>query len=305
MFVGERFANKDGKWFQIAEYITGKKIKVIFDESGFEAIVEGKQIRLGNLEDKLTKYPQPGQRYETNLNGTLEILEYKNAEEVVVKFVETGFITTCEFCQVKRGTVKDLTLARVHGVGYIGDGPYSGYKSLGKANWAYLKWSGMLGRCYAPMNEREAETYRGVVVWEHWHNFQNFAEWATNQIGYGNEGWAMEKDLLVRGNKFYGPDVCCFLPIELNNQMLKAEKVRGEFPIGVSLHKSNGKFVAHCRQEGITSTHVGIYDTVDEAFYAYKEAKERRLKFLAEKWKSQIDPRAYEALINYEVLITD
>ena len=42
-----------------------------------------------------------------------------------------------------------------------------------------------------------------------------------------------------------------------------------------------------------------------EAFNAYKKAKENYLKELANKWKGKIDPRAYEALMNYEVEITD
>ena len=42
-----------------------------------------------------------------------------------------------------------------------------------------------------------------------------------------------------------------------------------------------------------------------EAFNAYKQAKEAHLKELAAKWKSQIDERAYLALINYEVHIDD
>ena len=42
-----------------------------------------------------------------------------------------------------------------------------------------------------------------------------------------------------------------------------------------------------------------------KAFNAYKEAKEAFVKEQAEKWKSQIDPRAYKALMNYQVEITD
>lgn len=305
IFVGERFQNKMGKWFEVVEYISGKKIRVVFDESGFETVVEGKQIRLGNLEDVLTRYPQPGQRYEMNQNGILEIVEYRCAEEVVVRFLKTGFTTTCEFCQVRRGTVKDLMLPRVCGVGFIGCGPHSGYDQNHKVEWAYMKWQNMLERCYEPTTEQMRLCYEDVTVCTEWFNYQNFAEWAKVQPGYGNREWAMEKDLLVKGNRYYAPDKCCFLPAELNNQMLKTEKMRGLYPIGVCLHKSNGKFIAHCKQEGTTSTHVGIYYTIQEAFDAYKEAKESRLKHLAKKWKDQIDPRAYNALMNYNVEITD
>ena len=44
---------------------------------------------------------------------------------------------------------------------------------------------------------------------------------------------------------------------------------------------------------------------VIEAFNAYKKAKEVFVKEVAEKWKSQIDERAYEALMKYTVEITD
>ena len=53
------------------------------------------------------------------------------------------------------------------------------------------------------------------------------------------------------------------------------------------------------------STYLGIYNTETEAFKAYKQTKENYLKELAEKWKDKIDPRAYHALINYTVEITD
>ena len=38
---------------------------------------------------------------------------------------------------------------------------------------------------------------------------------------------------------------------------------------------------------------------------SYKDAKESFVKEQAEKWKGKIDPRAYKALMNYQVEITD
>ena len=50
---------------------------------------------------------------------------------------------------------------------------------------------------------------------------------------------------------------------------------------------------------------MGFFKTELEAFEAYKQAKESFIKEQAEKWKSQIDERAYNALMNYEVDIDD
>ena len=50
---------------------------------------------------------------------------------------------------------------------------------------------------------------------------------------------------------------------------------------------------------------LGFYSTEIEAFNAYKQAKEVHIKNMANKWKGQIDDRAYNALMNYKVEITD
>ena len=51
--------------------------------------------------------------------------------------------------------------------------------------------------------------------------------------------------------------------------------------------------------------YLGLFNTELEAFYAYKQAKETYIKEVANKWKDQIDPRVYNALMKYEVEITD
>ena len=59
-----------------------------------------------------------------------------------------------------------------------------------------------------------------------------------------------------------------------------------------------------CKNKG-KQEHLGSFKTELEAFNAYKQAKEAFIKEQANKWKSEIDPRAYEALMNYTVEITD
>lgn len=51
--------------------------------------------------------------------------------------------------------------------------------------------------------------------------------------------------------------------------------------------------------------YLGCFNTEIEAFNAYKKAKEAFVKEQANKWKDKIDTRAYEALMNYTVDITD
>ena len=48
-----------------------------------------------------------------------------------------------------------------------------------------------------------------------------------------------------------------------------------------------------------------MFKTELEAFNVYKTVKESYLKEQANEWKSQIDERAYNALMKYEVSIDD
>ena len=52
-------------------------------------------------------------------------------------------------------------------------------------------------------------------------------------------------------------------------------------------------------------SNLGSFDTEVEAFKVYKQAREAYIKQVANKWKDQIDPRVYEALMKYEVEIDD
>ena len=124
------------------------------------------------------------------------------------------------------------------------------------------------------------------------------------QIGFGNEGWHLDKDILVKGNKVYSPETCCFVPVELNSLLVNSRATRGEFPVGVYYDVSRSKFQSYIRMHG-KRKHLGRFVTPEEAFYAYKQAKEAYIKEVAELYKDQIDIRVYEALMKYEVDIND
>jgi hypothetical protein len=63
-------------------------------------------------------------------------------------------------------------------------------------------------------------------------------------------------------------------------------------------------FIARCQFKG-KNKHLGTYRNKEDAFVAYKTFKEAYIKEVANEYRTQIDPRAYEALMNYEVNIYD
>ena len=87
--------------------------------------------------------------------------------------------------------------------------------------------------------------------------------------------------------------------------MIKRVALRGESLISVHWDKTNKAFRARVNKNKGKQEHLGYFTTELEAFKAYKQAKESFIKEQAEKWKDKIDPRAYEALMNYQVEIDD
>jgi hypothetical protein len=184
--------------------------------------------------------------------------------------------------------------------GYIGEGLYPCYIE-NKPSKQYNAWSKIINRCYSEKVHLRQPKYTDCVVDPRWLDFQIFAKWFDeNYI----EGYALDKDILVKGNKVYGPDTCCFVPSSINNLFTKREKDRGELPIGVMLRKDSGKLRSQFHKNGKT-VNIGQFNTIDEAFNAYKIAKEIHIKELAEIWKDKISNKTYHAMIKYEVDIED
>ena len=196
--------------------------------------------------------------------------------------------------------MKDLYKRTVYNVGYIGEGNYKPTFN-NKRTKANSVWKGILQRCLRRLDKWES--YKNAEICEEWHNFQNFAEWFYNNYRPSTmDNWVVDKDILVKGNKLYSPETCCFVPPEINNLFPKCDKTRGKYPIGMSLIYF--KFQVTIRKGGKT-INLGRFDSIEEAFQVYKDAKEKHIKEVADKWKGLISDKVYEAMYNYQVEITD
>ena len=245
---------------------------------------------------------QEGDVFKTKSYGDLIVTKYVNSKAVCVKFVVTGYETTTKASNVIAGSVKDRLLPTVHGIGITGD---SQVRVDGKHTKEYRLWNNMLKRCYSVGCQKVRPTYIDCSVSENFRYLQYFKEWCNNQIGFNSvdekgKPFALDKDILVKGNRVYNEDVCVFVPQEVNLLFTKRDKSRGEYPIGVSFHKSRGMLTAT-----LNNKYLGYFNTAEQAFQVYKTAKEAYIKEVANKWKDKIDSKVYEALMNYEVHIDD
>ena len=245
---------------------------------------------------------QEGDVFKTKSYGDLIVTKYVNSKAVCVKFVVTGYETTTKASNVIAGSVKDRLLPTVHGIGITGD---SQVIVDGKHTKEYRLWNNMLKRCYSVGCQKVRPTYIDCSVSENFRYLQYFKEWCNNQIGFNSvdekgKPFALDKDILVKGNRVYNEDVCVFVPQEVNLLFTKRDKSRGEYPIGVSFHKSRGMLTAT-----LNNKYLGYFNTAEQAFQVYKTAKEAYIKEVANKWKDKIDSKVYEALMNYEVHIDD
>lgn len=186
----------------------------------------------------------------------------------------------------------------VHGVG-IYDVDFTMLKDKYVYN-SYKQWSAMLGRCYSGYVHSKQKTYIGCKTCEEWHKFSNFFEWyKLNHI----DGYMLDKDILFKGNKLYSPDTCCFVPNDIN-VMFSHKTNHRVLPIGVTMDKAKKKYVARINK-GHEQEHIGTFNTPEEAFNAYKQEKEAHIKDVANKWKNKIAKNVYEAMMRYEVEVTD
>lgn len=249
--------------------------------------------------NKRTEYV--GKVFHSSNGEPLTIIDYQGALEVAVKD-SRGNIFVVEMGNLKKSNVKNPYTPIVYGVGYFGVGKHKSASSR-RTTKPYKIWNHIMERCYSEEYHSKYETYKDCSVCEEWHNFQNFARWYEENY-YEVEGERMEldKDILIKGNKVYSPETCIFVPQGINSLFIKANKLRGDLPIGVT--RNRGRLMVSFSKYGKQQVIYGFNNPI-EAFNAYKEHKEEYIKEVAESYKPYIPTKLYEAMLKYEVEITD
>ena len=260
---------------------------------------------------------------ETSLsNGgcVVKIVEYDNANDIIVEFQdEHKYRTHTSYQTFKKGKCKNPYFASVLGHGYLGIDKESNvpkmseFKDGKKINtWEYNKWQNMLQRCFDNKLKEKYPTYKDVTCCDRWLCFANFLEdfeILKNEYNWSkDEKLNLDKDILHKNNKIYSLENCVLVPDWVNSLFIKRDASRGDCPIGVNYHKGAKKYQARCRING-KQTRLGYYNTIEEAFNAYKIAKKQEIKRIADDCVSKgyitKDSRLYNAMINYQVKITD
>lgn len=240
----------------------------------------------------------------------MTIIEYNGYDDITVQFNDKhGAKVHTKMCHFYSGSVKNPYAPNVYGKGCIGE-KYP-YKSNKQDRKEYKVWHSMLMRCLDPKFKNYRQTYNDVTCCDKWLLYENFYEWIHEQINYQNlknTTWAIDKDILVKGNKLYSPHKCCLVPECVNGLFIKRQASRGKYPIGVCLDKTTKRFRATCSNPFINKyITIGYYSTPEKAFDAYKKYKEDIIKEMADReYRSgNITNKCYKAMINYQVEITD
>lgn len=189
-------------------------------------------------------------------------------------------------------TAKNKSL--ILGVGINDSDQPTRLRKNGKIIWTckfYTAWTGMLRRCYYEKFKAKNPTYQDCTVCDEWLIFSNFKNWMMSQKW---EGMSLDKDLILKGNKKYCPELCVFITKETNYFLTdRTHSTKNKF-LGARPIKNSKKYAAQCR-DGTRNVYLGIFDTKDEAHLAWKKFKHEVAIRLSEK---QADPRASKALIS-------
>lgn len=242
-----------------------------------------------------------------NQGCLMKCIEYNRRDDILVEFQdEYKYALQSQWGHFESGGIKNPYFPEVLGIGKVGV-KYP-VKINDKHLKEYISWRHVLERACDIDYKTKHHTYIDCSVCADWLLYENFYEWLHSQDNFerwlhGNR-WAIDKDIIKKGNKLYSPDTCCLVPQSINSLFTKRDNKRGNLPIGVAKHQK--KYRANFSMDK-KHIHFPVRDTVEEAFLDYKAEKEKYIKQVAQdEFNScNITKECYNAMMKYKVEITD
>lgn len=314
---GQTRINHQGLKMTVVDYVDSHHVYVGFEDKTIVK-AEWREFNRGstinpnykNNSIEYTRHNRLGEEKINNQGCVMKIVEYNNANDITIQFDNNPEHTIKSYyLHFKNGIAHNPFHPSVYGIGITGtECPcMDGNVKLKE----YRAWVDMLKRCTKGFYRNKNMAYEDCEVGEEFLYYPNYYKWITSQENYevwkNTPNFAVDKDIIVKGNKIYAPDKCCLVPNRINNLIKPNKKRRGECVIGV-FKKPNGKFVAQC-WDGLLQKNIflGNYENEMDGFIAYKKYKEQLIKETAEiEYKNGVITQACrDALFNYEVEITD
>lgn len=153
---------------------------------------------------------------------------------------------------------------------------------------SYKTWDAMIRRCYTSHSNKP--TYVGCSVSSEWLLFSNFKKWFDDNY---IEGYQLDKDILVNGNKIYSAATCCFVPQRINVLFRSMRSDKCVFQH--STYRYYAEFTVNHER-----VNLGHFDSREEANKVAREYERKMMLQTIEEYiaKGEITHEVYNAIKN-------
>lgn len=241
--------------------------------------------------------------YTTIYGESYKIIKYINHTNVIIAFTEyPEYQTSTCAVNIRNGNPYNPHRRILCGKGYHGVGiPIS---IDNKKTAEYIKWHGMIDRCYGnKLNEESKRCSKCYIdskseVSDDWLNYQNFAKWWKDNLNNShgiNDVLCLDSDLLNPEGNLYSSKTCSILPYSLNigiqlGSSFHFDKQRSQYQVRVTRTITN------------ESSHVGRTSNLTEAWYLYSKAKDKYISDSYMKLKLKLPSVVEHNLCNFNTL---
>ena len=232
-----------------------------------------------------------GKIYKTNSCGDCFVIDAKSSTDMTVMFYD-GYVAKVYKGNLDKGKVRNPYFKSNRSLG-IYDVKLRHREGILKVQ---TLWRNILQRCYMDDFHKRHPTYSDVNLSEEWFRYTDFENdilSMENSDRFLNDGWVLDKDGIIIGNRLYSKETCCFIPKSLNSKISSLAKLEQD-DVGYSLLPS-GWFRVVVGGEG----HIGCYRTKCEATRAYKYAKAKNILKSIKSYEGQLSERFVQSIVGY------